>query len=83
MLDIEGRPDGAVSADRRVMGTYVHGLFASDAFRHAFLNSVRARERSGVSYDALVDEVLDELADHLARHLDTGRILDLASRTAR
>jgi adenosylcobyric acid synthase len=31
----------------------------------------------------LVDQVLDELADHLARHLDTQRILDLASRTAR
>jgi adenosylcobyric acid synthase len=83
MLDIEGRPDGAVSADGRVMGTYVHGLFASDAFRHAFLNSVRARESSGVSYDALVDEVLDQLADHLARHLDTGRILNLANRTTR
>jgi adenosylcobyric acid synthase len=83
MLDLDGRPDGAISADGRVMGTYVHGIFASDDFRHAFLTALRAREASGIAYEALVDEVLDELADHLARHLDTGRILDLASRTAR
>ncbi|HEU4827361.1 MAG TPA: cobyric acid synthase CobQ, partial [Dongiaceae bacterium] len=75
--------DGAASANGRVMGTYVHGIFAGDAFRHAFLNSLRARSDSGVAYEQLVDQVLDELADHLARHLDIGRILDLASGTAR
>ncbi|HEY1384029.1 MAG TPA: cobyric acid synthase, partial [Dongiaceae bacterium] len=83
MLDLNGRPDGAVSADGRIMGTYVHGLFANDDFRHAFLNSLHAREQSGLAYEALVDQVLDALADHLARHLDTKRILDLASGTAR
>jgi len=83
MLDLQGRPDGAVSADGRIMGAYVHGLFAGDEFRHAFLNSLRAREQSGLAYESLVDQVLDELADHLQRHLDTKRILDLASRTAR
>ena len=30
MLDLGGRPDGAVSADGRVAGCYLHGLFASD-----------------------------------------------------
>jgi adenosylcobyric acid synthase len=83
MLDLAGHPDGAVSADGLIMGTYVHGIFAGDAFRHAFLNSLRARQQSCLAYETLVDQVLDELADHLARHLDTGRILDLASRTAR
>jgi adenosylcobyric acid synthase len=83
MLDLQGRPDGAVSGDGRIMGTYAHGIFASDGFRHAFLNSLRAREQSGIAYETLIDEVLDALADHLARHLDTKRILDLASGTAR
>jgi adenosylcobyric acid synthase len=83
MLDLQGRPDGALSADGRIMGTYVHGLFAGDAFRHAFLSSLRARKESGVAYESLVEKVLNDLADHLARHLDTKRILDLASRTAR
>ncbi|MGH6891463.1 MAG: cobyric acid synthase [Dongiaceae bacterium] len=83
MLDLDGRPDGAVSADGRIMGTYVHGLFAGDDFRHAFLNSLRERAKSGVAYEPLVDQVLNELADHLQRHVDTKRIMDVASRTAR
>jgi adenosylcobyric acid synthase len=83
MLDLGGRPDGAVSKDGRVMGTYVHGLFAGDGFRHAFLNALRPRERSDVAYENLVEQVLDELADHLGRHLEAQRILDLASRTSR
>jgi len=83
MLDLDGRPDGAVSADGRVMGTYLHGIFADDAFRHDFLNRLRAREQSGVAYDALVDRVLDELADHLERHVDLERILDLANQRTR
>ena len=45
MLDLAGRPDGAVSPDGRIMGCYVHGLFAADDFRHAFLARLRERAR--------------------------------------
>src|SRR5215467_3486670 len=34
---IEGKPEGAISTDGRVQGSYLHGLFTSDAFRRAFL----------------------------------------------
>lgn len=78
LLDLGGRPEGAVSACGRVMGTYVHGLFAADAFRHAFLGAIRAREESGLAYEAEVDAVLDALADHLAAHVDLDRLLSLA-----
>ena len=40
-----GGPDGAVSADGRIAGCYLHGLFASDAFRRAFLAAARGRGR--------------------------------------
>ncbi|HNB26644.1 MAG TPA: cobyric acid synthase [Alphaproteobacteria bacterium] len=83
MLDLGGRADGAISADGRVMGTYVHGLFADDGFRHDFLNRLKARAESGLAYEAQVEQVLDQLADHLERHADTQRILDLASQRAR
>ena len=33
----DGTPEGAVSADGRVIGTYVHGLFADDRQRSAWL----------------------------------------------
>ena len=39
----DGRPEGAISADGRVAGCYVHGLFASDAFRAAWLAALLAR----------------------------------------
>ena len=69
-LHLAGGSDGAVSADGRVMGAYVHGLFAADGFRRAFLGAIRAGSYATASYDARVDEILDRLADHLAAHLD-------------
>ena len=69
---------GAVSADGRVAGCYLHGLFAADGFRHAYLSGLARRPLSGIAYDALVDEVLDELGAHLERHLDLDRLLELA-----
>ena len=78
LLDLGGRPDGARSVDGRVMGCYVHGLFAADAFRHAFLNRLRQRDSSGVAYEVLVDDLLDRLADHLAAHIDLDRLWSIA-----
>jgi len=74
----DGRAEGAVSADGRVAGCYLHGLFAADGFRHAFLAAIRSRTKSGVVYEAEVESVLDDLADHLERHLDVNRILEIA-----
>src|SRR5262249_25815464 len=73
------RPEGAVSLDGRVAGCYLHGLFASDAFRHAFLAGLKQRTASGVMYEQEIESTLDALADHLARHLDLDRILQIAS----
>jgi adenosylcobyric acid synthase len=72
-----GTAEGAMSADGRVIGTYIHGLFANDRQRSAWL----ARFASGgtaVAYDALIDETLDKLAAHLAAHMDIDRLLTLA-----
>lgn len=35
-------PDGCVSADGRVAGTYLHGIFDADAFRARFLQNLKA-----------------------------------------
>ncbi len=76
LLDIGGRLDGAVSSDGLVSGTYVHGLFASDPFRSAFLKTLGGR--SETRYEAGVEAVLDGLAEHLAAHLDLDLILAIA-----
>jgi adenosylcobyric acid synthase len=79
MLLLGSHADGACSADGRVMGCYVHGLFAADDFRHAFLDRLRKRDASGLAYDALVEGLLDGLADHLERHADLDRLLEIAN----
>ncbi len=73
----DGSPEGAVAADGRVMGTYIHGLFADDRQRAAWLGRFGAGA-TNIVYDALVDETLDALAAHLAAHLDLDRLLKLA-----
>ena len=78
MLDIEGRPDGAVSDDGRIMGCYVHGLFAADPFRHAFLARLKAREPSALIFEQQIEDTLDALADHLEAHVDLDGLLALA-----
>ena len=83
MLQIGDRLDGAISPDGQVMGSYVHGIFADDAFRRAFLDDLAARRgRAGVfgvvDFDARVDSVLDELAAHMADHLDMDAIGQIA-----
>ena len=80
MLDLSSRADGAVSADGRVMGCYLHGLFAADAFRRAFLTRICPRVRaSGVAYEQRIEDTLDALADHLATHLDLDALLAAAA----
>ena len=74
---IDGRPVGAVNADGRVMGSYLHGMFRDDGFRRAFLTGLGATT-SGLAYDATVDATLDALATHMEAHLDLDRLFALA-----
>ncbi len=72
----DGREDGAISPDGRVMGAYAHGLFADDAQRAAWLAPLGTS--SALAYEATVERTLDELAAHLATHVDLDRLLSLA-----
>ncbi|HEX8417506.1 MAG TPA: cobyric acid synthase CobQ, partial [Methylobacterium sp.] len=72
----DGRLDGAVSADGRICGTYVHGLFADDGQRAAWLARLCAAS-NGEGYEAGIEAVLDRLADHMERHVDCDGLLAL------
>ncbi len=78
MLDLNGRSDGAVSPDGKVMGCYLHGLFASDAFRAAFLERLGVRTTSGLAYERQIDSTLDALAGHLESSLDLDAIIQMS-----
>ena len=77
MLFRSGSPDGAISKDGRISGSYLHGLFADDAFRSAWLEGLGVA-RSDIRYETKVDGVLDALADHMEAHLDIEGLLALA-----
>ncbi|MCZ6589867.1 MAG: cobyric acid synthase [Alphaproteobacteria bacterium] len=79
-LDCGGqrRLDGAVSPAGNVAGTYVHGLFAADAFRHHFLSTLRGNRQNGFFYDASIEQTLDALAEHLEASLDLNALLAAA-----
>ena len=71
------RPEGAVSADGRVCGSYLHGIFAADGFRRHWLHQLSA-QLSGLDYEAQIEQTLDALADHVEAHLDLDALLALA-----
>lgn len=75
---IDGRDEGATSVDGRVQGSYLHGLFAADGFRRAWLAELGATVVAGPGYEAGVDAVLDGLAEHLEAHLDVTGLFALA-----
>jgi adenosylcobyric acid synthase len=71
------RGEGAVSADGRVMGCYIHGLFGSDDFRGHWLRSVGAAA-SQLAFEARGEAALDALAEQCEAQLDLDALLALA-----
>ncbi|WP_414897503.1 cobyric acid synthase [Rhodovulum sp. YEN HP10] len=77
-LDLDGTPEGAVSEDGRVMGSHVHGLFGTGAFRHHWLASIGGHAAPGRAAEDPVEAALDRLADEIEADLDLDTLLTLA-----
>ncbi|WP_319531955.1 cobyric acid synthase [uncultured Cohaesibacter sp.] len=77
LFSIDGKDEGARSANGHIMGSYIHGLFNQDSFRRAFFEAM-GHQASSHSYDAMVDETLDQLAEHVAANLDVDGLLKVA-----
>ena len=71
-------PDGAISRDGRVAGTYIHGCFESDSFRQAYIASLGGKAGS-LGYAERIEHTLDALARHLTANMDVDRLLALAT----
>jgi adenosylcobyric acid synthase len=68
--------DGCTSEDGRTFGTYLHGLFDEDAFRHEFLRAARSFHKLAPATDFCDwKEHRERALDRLAR--EVGRALDL------
>lgn len=71
--------DGAVSDDGQVWGTYLHGLFDSDAFTRALVDGLRARKglaalETTSDYAAYKAQQFDTLAQAMRQHIDIQKI---------
>lgn len=75
------RPDGAISPDGRVIGSYVHGALASTGLRAALLDRLGARS-DGHDHAARVDAALDAIARTLEQHVDIDALLAIAHQGA-
>jgi adenosylcobyric acid synthase len=73
----DGAADGAVSADGRIAGAYVHGLFDKGTARAALLGGLGAGS-TGIDRSVEIDTALDEIADMLERNLDIPAISRIA-----
>jgi len=74
-------PDGWVSSDGRVLGTYLHGLFENDAFRRRFLRILAPGAdfpaSPGLSFRDFLESQLDRLAGEFRKHLNISLLKDL------
>ncbi len=78
------RNDGAISGNRRVFGTYFHGLFDSGAFRKKFLEHLAAQKGLDLNPDInrpdywqIKEKNYDRLADHFSRYTRVEEILQV------
>ena len=72
----DGKLDGAVSQSGQIAGAYVHGLFADDRQRAAWLAALGTT--AGINYEPAIELTLDALADHCEAHLDCDALLAAA-----
>ena len=75
LADSGERPDGAISENGQVIGTYLHGLFSNDHLRRKWLSQFGCN--SDLGYSEGVDRALDSIADKLTHHLDLDLLLDM------
>jgi len=78
-----GELDGCISTDRRVLGTYLHGIFDDDCFRHEFLQAARSFHHLSSPavlnpWRAQREESLNRLANQVSTSLDMRQIFPWA-----
>ncbi len=82
----DGRLDGAVSADGKVYGTYLHGIFHNRHVTRRIMNEIRIQKgltplAIDVKSDAeLRDEAYERLANHVRAHVNMEQVYEIMQR---
>ena len=82
LLSLDGRPDGAVSPDGRIAGTYLHGLLHNDGVRAALLRALGRSDdgSAGMAFAERREAAFDRLAAVVREHVDMQRVEALLGR---
>ncbi len=78
MMQIVGESHGAISANGKIKGCYLHGLFTNDEYRAALIRSLGGKSSGGNYLDA-INNALDELATAIEGNLDVDSLLKLST----
>ncbi|MDD5384712.1 MAG: cobyric acid synthase [Gallionella sp.] len=76
-VQLEHGADGAISSDRQILATYLHGLFESCAATDALLRWAGLPEAATPDYRARREADLERLADAVEQYLDTAQLREL------
>ena len=77
-LIMNNNKTGAASADGKIQGCYIHGLFSSDGFRQNYLERIGANIAKS-EYSVKVEKTLNDLAIQMEENCDLDQILRIAS----
>ncbi len=78
-LFLEGKPDGALSADNQILVTYLHGLFDKPEALQSLLEWAGAKPEQSFDIDAQREEQLERLADAIEESLDIEEIIAMSA----
>ncbi|KKO20658.1 MAG: hypothetical protein L3J18_17760 [Candidatus Brocadia sp.] len=76
-------PDGCVSDDGNVMGTYIHGIFDNDEFRSKLMNYLRSKKGLEPSHEfqpgfkSIKERRYDGLASIVRENMDVNIVYDI------
>lgn len=77
LFHIQGKPEGAVSDDGQIMGTYLHGLFDHPDACQALLTKLGLTDVEQSDYQAHRERELNRLADMLEANIDIENVIAL------
>jgi cobyric acid synthase len=75
-------PDGVISQNGKLWGTYIHGILHNDELRRSWLNQLRlARGWQAIAgtlhFQKRREDEFDRLAEHVRNHLDMVKIYEM------
>lgn len=77
LMMLDGSNEGAISMDKQIIGSYLHGLFEHPEACQALLKWAGLQQPKVIDYPALRNRGIDRIADSVEEHIDIPTLLSL------